>query len=259
MCQNYRLMSIFFRIPPFEESLFEFSSAQARSISQKELKILVWNLFKERRSPELRIDFLQISKDIDFFLFQEWKQLPGRELFTLDSHGDFHWKAFKSFELPWDKDSAHGVLTGSRIQAQSVHPKRGLNQEALVWTPKTGLASFYHWEGASEELLVLNVHALNFVPLGHFKKYFLEFDALLSFHKGPVILGGDFNTWNRRRKHWLDQWTEEHGLRPVEFPKDPRWLKLDHLFVRHLKVLGAEVLSEIKSSDHFPLRVTLSL
>lgn len=80
---------------------------------------------------------------------------------------------------------------------------------------------------------------------------------LVGGHDRPVLLAGDFNA---RRSDELDELCRT--LRQVPcgptFPSwKPRW-ELDHLFVSpHFEALRARVATEVRESDHLPLRVDL--
>ena len=83
---------------------------------------------------------------------------------------------------------------------------------------------------------------------------------LISRHQGPIILAGDFNTWNGGRLALIDELTQQAGLQEVQFNPDQRMRfldnPLDHIFVRGFKINRALTM-ETDASDHNPLWVEL--
>jgi endonuclease/exonuclease/phosphatase family metal-dependent hydrolase len=85
----------------------------------------------------------------------------------------------------------------------------------------------------------------------------------------PLILGGDFNDWRPRAPQSLmrecaaiDAYTEANGSAPRTYPAWFPMLALDRIYVRNLRVAGAEVLaggSWRRTSDHLALKVDLHL
>ena len=78
-------------------------------------------------------------------------------------------------------------------------------------------------------------------------------------HEGPVIFGGDLNTWSDRRQATLIDLADALGLTPVSFSPDHRTSRfgrpLDHLYVRGLTWQSSETVP-VETSDHNPLIVT---
>lgn len=110
-------------------------------------------------------------------------------------------------------------------------------------------------------VLTVNLHAVN-VSFG-VKEYRSQLEAaaeLIRAHEGPVIFGGDLNTWSDRRQATLDALTDELGLTAVPFSPDHRTSRfgrpLDHLYVRGLTWQSSETV-QVVTSDHNPLLVTL--
>ena len=76
--------------------------------------------------------------------------------------------------------------------------------------------------------------------------------ATLSHH---AVVAGDFNTINRQYLAVIASVLEGFGLTYVTVPRDPRasYGQLDHIFVRGSMVKKIQVLSDVTSSDHFPI------
>jgi endonuclease/exonuclease/phosphatase (EEP) superfamily protein YafD len=85
---------------------------------------------------------------------------------------------------------------------------------------------------------------------------------VLSQHRGPLIISGDFNSWNTDRRRILADITQELGAKEVVFDTDHRTTfmgqRLDHIFYR--KLVPLEALTEkVTTSDHNPMLVTFRL
>lgn len=123
------------------------------------------------------------------------------------------------------------------------------------------IGTTYPIQGNSQKLLVLNVHAINFVTMPNFKRQMRQLEEKIILHNGPVFLGGDFNTWLTQRSHFLNNMTEDLGMELATFSPDRRSRHfgrcIDHVFVRGLKILSASCHYEIGSSDHQPLELGL--
>jgi endonuclease/exonuclease/phosphatase (EEP) superfamily protein YafD len=73
-----------------------------------------------------------------------------------------------------------------------------------------------------------------------------------------VILAGDFNTWSNLRYKSLQDVAEQMGLAEVKLAKRRTRLShfkrhLDHLFYKGLELVKAEMLTNVITSDHFPI------
>ena len=134
-------------------------------------------------------------------------------------------------------------------------------------TPKMSLLTTYLLR--QTELLVANVHALNFQPILTYMltSQLRQIKEHVSAHEGPVIVCGDFNTWREDRLSIVR--TMFNDFEAVTFSPDARSrggvfarfagnasLALDHVFVKGLEIVDSEVLL-LESSDHRPLVVRL--
>ncbi|NUT75695.1 endonuclease/exonuclease/phosphatase family protein [Pseudomonas sp. C1C7] len=84
----------------------------------------------------------------------------------------------------------------------------------------------------------------------------------------PVIVAGDFNDWRQRADALLtphglrEVFAEQHGKPARSFPARLPVLRLDRIYVRHLKATLAQVLTTrpwSHLSDHAPLSVEIEL
>ena len=138
--------------------------------------------------------------------------------------------------------------------------------------PKVSLITRHNLPNG-DELLAVNIHALNF-ELGTPKRFIRQMDALrkiMENQTGPIVFAGDFNTWNAERDDYVRSLTAELDLIEVESFVESRktgdqgWangvlgidptLPLDRVFYRGLDLQTAEVL-DVDSSDHPPLLVS---
>ena len=120
------------------------------------------------------------------------------------------------------------------------------------------------------ELLVINIHAINFnIGLDGFKEQMRCIAEAITEHDGPVIVAGDFNTWSEARLDILSKLAREMKLEKVDFGPDADDITarfgnaLDHIFIckESLEVVSGsqDVIADIESSDHSPLFVELRL
>jgi hypothetical protein len=84
----------------------------------------------------------------------------------------------------------------------------------------------------------------------------------LAEHRGPMIVAGDLNTWSSARLEVVEDVMQRLGLVSVpagiEIDGRSRFLghQVDHIFVRDLEVVHAEV-PKVASSDHNPVLLEL--
>jgi len=83
-------------------------------------------------------------------------------------------------------------------------------------------------------------------------------EELCLSHKGALVIGGDFNTWNKKRINLLFDLAKKLKLKKVEFSSENNKKNifkqpLDHIFYRGLRLKNSVILDFCKSSDHKPL------
>ena len=182
-----------------------------------------------------------------------------------------------SWHYPWRAGSETGVLTLSQVAPtrSEVMPTRW--REFFLATPKAALATEYLLPTGAR-LLAVNVHCLNFERWGTLKFHaqLTALKARMAKRRGPILLAGDFNTWNQRRLRLVAALARDLQLREVgEFSSDlktgdrqsavlnwllgiDRTLALDRVYYRGLSPLSATVLP-LTSSDHRALQVTFAV
>jgi endonuclease/exonuclease/phosphatase (EEP) superfamily protein YafD len=221
------------------------------ALAREGFSLASWNIYKQQRAGWAG-DLDQLSRQSDILVLQEASLRPELRGWLGDR------------ELAWDMTPAfsyqgvpHGVMTVARSAA--LQNCSHLQQEPWLRVPKSVLASYYPIEGSSEQLLVVNIHAVNFTfgvePLN---AQFQAAASLIASHTGPVILAGDFNTWSDARMEVLTAVAEAGQLQSIRFdgqqPAAHLGRTVDHIYYRGLTVVGSEVML-VSSSDHYPLRV----
>jgi endonuclease/exonuclease/phosphatase (EEP) superfamily protein YafD len=214
------------------------------------LSVLVWNLQKSSQNG-WDADFIRLSADRDLLLLQEATLAAGLE--RRWSSADRHFAPGFQFGK-----TQTGVMTLSRIPASIRCQLRAI--EPLLRTPKAVAVTRYRW-ASGEPLLVVNLHAVNFsLGMASFELQMNDISAVLAAHTGPLLVGGDFNTWREKRLSALTTLAQRHALESVIFSPDLRsqvfGRPLDHVLVRGLDVVEAKT-ERVVSSDHNPLLLTV--
>ena len=181
------------------------------------------------------------------------------------------------WSYPWPGGTMAGVLTLSRIPPLQVEPVSTRYREFFVTAPKVSLLTEYPLPGG-KNLLTVNVHLLNFERWGDLKirDQLADLKSLMIIHPGPIIMAGDFNTWNEKRLQLVEEIAGELKLAEVmDFPAGRTTgdmgsdffnsifgiqteLSLDRVYYRGFSIDSARVLP-YESSDHKPIAVRLTL
>ena len=221
---------------------------------------LLWNIFKARRENWIN-DFRDLSADRDLVMLQEAvHNAPTDAVFENSSR--FEWVMARSFRHPVNHVD-HGIKTGSVSQAIDRQFFLSPYTEPLLNTQKLLLSTSYALHGSHERLLVLNMHAINFVGVKKYVGQLDQLEAALGKHTGPVILGGDFNTWNPGRLSHFFGVAAKARLVEAAMQRQRKLAHmnqhLDHLFYRGLRLRSVQSLDHVLSSDHSPITATFEL
>ncbi|MFA9487814.1 MULTISPECIES: endonuclease/exonuclease/phosphatase family protein [unclassified Mannheimia] len=264
---NYRSLTIY--TPPkvifqdYKKSIFkemEFSyywhcyqNTGVTPAPNKHFQLLNWNIHKGK-DPSWQEDLKKFAKKKDFVLLQE--ATSGQQISDLLSQFESSLHIF-AFQYQQQKS---GILNLSRLDAD----RYCLNgsQEPLLRLPKLMSAMRFPFENG-KSLLVINVHLINFDWTSHsYQKQLDGLKELIQQHQGAVILAGDFNTWNEKRKKKLFELTDKLQLTEVQLSLDARTkafgYPLDYIFTRDIIVHSATSYA-VRSSDHNPLELDFSL
>lgn len=225
----------------------------------KEIRLLVWNIYKGRNRT-WQDDFLHVVKDRNLVLLQE-SVMNTRHDVLFESPEQFEWIMAKTY-MNRRTQASTGVKTGSSVISSGRSFYISPDVEPIVRTPKMLLATAYPIAD-EKTLLTVNIHAVNFVSLLKYNRQIAQIIEAVENHEGPVILAGDFNTWNAERYKNLRIAADRMGLQEVSLQKRGRWhylnQNLDYVFYRGLTLQKADVLLNIRTSDHYPIIVDFTL
>lgn len=254
-----------FRLHPPVKGLIENHQFSQTVIEQASLQILNWNIAKNNHRSDWVQDFSKLVEwyPPDLIFFQEFRLDKNIEQpFYCEAMG---WHFAPNISNS-HTDQHFGVLTASKVKHVSGQSVLTQDCEPIFNTPKVSLITEYSLSGSRQTLLTINIHGINFVSTRKFKSQLRQLEVQLKCHQGPIILSGDFNTWNRYRMQNLSAMVDRLDLVQVKFtPTHSKHLKqwftypLDHIFYRGLSQSpgSADVLAEFSSSDHNPLLVKL--
>lgn len=216
------------------------------------ISLLNWNVYKGQ-GDNWASDFSQLIKQQDIVVLQE--ALLDTALFRAIHMQFLNWSMNTAF---YYDDVETGVLTASRVRPVSSCGLRAT--EPLIQTPKTTLLSEYRLSDGAQNLLVANIHGINFT-LGT-EAYEQQINALsqaIKHHQGPLIVAGDFNTWSDKRMAIVKRMAEDLSLNAISYKNHHRLTMfgnpLDHVFYKGLELVKEETLS-VTSSDHNPIKVS---
>jgi len=215
--------------------------------------VLCWNIYKQNKKHfhfKHYLHTLHKEKSIDICIMQE-AAFSDQERFALE-HCTYD--AAANIEV---NGGFYGVLTASLVASKRATAYLSEGRESLFGPHKSLLVSYYPLSD-DRELLILNIHAINFRESRHYRRELEHFLLKVRDHKGPMIIAGDFNTWNNVRMKKLYLLCEGLGLQRVPFSQDDKIKSfmghhLDFIFFRGLELLEYEVIEEDTISDHNPL------
>jgi endonuclease/exonuclease/phosphatase (EEP) superfamily protein YafD len=249
------------RVPKDKDVIRTINTGQmTNSLSTSDtFNILVWNMYKGS-NESWEDDFKTLAQDANLLITQEMLY-KGKMKKVFNNFGDFEYTTATSFYMY--RKTRTGVATISDSPATYKKFLRTANREPVVRTPKVVLITKYPLANG-EELLVANIHAINFVGAEKLRRQLDTVAREIKKHKGPAIFAGDFNTWSDKKQSYMRTINKMVGLTEAKFTgKDDRMTfrgkKLDYIFYRGLTLKSAKVLGEIQGADHKPLIATFSL
>ncbi|WP_455202755.1 endonuclease/exonuclease/phosphatase family protein [Kaarinaea lacus] len=217
--------------------------------------ILNWNIYKGSRET-WREDFINFSQQQDIVLLQE--ALLSDELKSALKDRELNWHLNTAF---YYDDLETGVMTASRIGSGYHCALR--TKEPIIRVPKTALISRYPIAGMSRQLLVANIHGINFtLGLESYASQMMAVEEILSAHDGPIVLAGDFNNWSDKRTQVLLDMMKRLSLEQLPYNNHNRTIvfgnAIDHVFFRGLTAVTHQT-HHVTSSDHNPITVTFKV
>ncbi|ROS05332.1 endonuclease/exonuclease/phosphatase (EEP) superfamily protein YafD [Sinobacterium caligoides] len=230
------------------QALTQGSSQPVSPGMPQTFRVLIWNVQKGE-NPNLFPTLQGLADDKDLVLLQE-ATLDPRMISELEaSHNVYFAPGYQT------ATQSTGVLTASRVK-----PRGSCNlssMEPILRTPKATALSLYPIAGKQQQLLVINIHGVNFsIGTEALREQMQQAVDWVSQHHGPIIFAGDFNTWSEERQALVDEFAKQLSLVPLKYENDQRkqvfGRHLDHLYTRGLDLLvSGTVLSE--DSDHNPI------
>ncbi|OCG39198.1 hypothetical protein A9G28_10115 [Gilliamella sp. Fer1-1] len=224
-------------------------------IDQTSFSVLVWNIFKQKKAD--CIDILKRHADKTKLILLQEAQTTLPLLNFISQHN----KIADHVPAYCFNDIYAGVMTISDVLPASLFSFR--EREPLIRVPKSALITIYPINNSKKQLLVANIHAVNFsIGVKAYRQQIRMLLIRIKEHNGPVILAGDFNAWSKQRLNLLYHLVRSIELKPVNFPVDIRKTfmgrPLDFVFYRGLQLNAAEIISTT-ASDHNPLLVNFRL
>lgn len=227
--------------------------------------LLNWNIQKQNRNSKWTDEFKHILTDYDplILLLQECQFIKGLENLL---HAEKFGFVFAPNFMDILKNLHSGVLSASHVKHKQSTVIKSYAFEPLIKVPKIFLSTTYWVREREVELLLINIHAINFVGHWKFISQVQQLEYTIRSHNGPVILSGDFNTWNKRRSDILDRILTSAEMNKVDFHNDhKRHIKkfmffnpLDHIYYKGLDIKETKVIKTL-TSDHNPLIVNFRL
>lgn len=224
------------------------------SIQQDKFRLLIWNVHKGL-DHGWQEELENLAQGKDFLLLQEATNTQNlAEKFSSQFPTALYATAFayltqQSGVQILSKFSPHFYCAGAEVEPWIRIPKVG---EAMTFPLANGQA-----------LLVVNVHLINFeINLAAYRQQLSRLMSLVNRHHGPIVLAGDFNSWNGYRLALIRELAKQYDLQEVNFSQDHRLrfldYPLDHVFLRGLSVTSATT-RPTEASDHAPLLVEVDV
>lgn len=161
--------------------------------------------------------------------------------------------------------STSNFVSGVEIRTQSKpsHVCQWTTVEPYLRTPKAGLISLFNIQHSQQQLMVINLHSINFEwNMIRYTEQLAPIIHQIDQHNGPVLIAGDFNTWRLARLKLIRNIMLKHGLKAVHFDPDDRarpfGLPLDWMYIRGLSVESTES-PKWELSDHEPIIAKLQV
>lgn len=219
---------------------------------QENFSLLSWNIHKENLSLDFKLTLKDILDEhsIDFLLFQEYKINKSYDIII----DQFNYTTALNIET---KNHLYGLLTASRATISHHTSNLSKTKEFFLATKKANLITHHYFEDNSL-IIIVNLHAINFVSAQMFKKELEMLYNLLSPLNCAVIVSGDFNNWGAKRVRALLEFEYSLGLKRAVI-QDSQHIKhflnkpIDHIFYKNIELVDAKAIDTKKVSDHNPI------
>lgn len=225
---------------------------QHRPLDGDSLGVLCWNTQKLTQDSRFQQSLTALTERYapGLLLLQEARMAPMGESWL----EGWSWAVSPNMQT---RTQLFGVLTAGRCAFDDVLPLLSQSRELRFATHKSLILTRHPLPGEGS-LLVVNMHAINFVHAGLFMNEMELLRAELLRHVGPLIVAGDFNVWSRQRRLYLRQFCRATGLRQAVMEnahhvKSYLRQPLDFIFYRDLYLRSAEAINMPGVSDHNPI------
>lgn len=227
------------------------SAKSVRGLNPENIAFLNWNIYKGN-DEGWQDDLSAFSENHDVMTIQE-ATLSEDMTALLQQHG-FNWIMNTAFYLDGTAAGVMNVANSSAIRSCGFKVN-----EPLIRIPKSALVSYYPIAGSDEQLLVANIHGINFtLGLSDYSEQLDKLYDAVKYHEGPMIVAGDFNSWSDDRMALVKQLVAKLKLSALEYAVNNKTHlfgnAIDHVFYRQLEPLKHEV-QQVTSSDHNPISV----
>jgi len=218
--------------------------AAATALDPNAIRILTWNIHKQQ-DDGWADDLTRFAAANDILLLQE--VALSNPLQALLRGAGLRFVMGSSFVY----DVAEFAACTQRIE------------EPLIRIPKSAVVTWLPLPGTRHTLAVANVHSINFsLSLEVYEAQLAALADVLARHEGPILLGGDLNTWSQARRDVVERTARHLDLVEIPFAEDGRTRflgnQVDHLLVRGFIVTTSRT-TAVTSSDHNPAGAVLRL
>lgn len=232
------------RCPAIVPTLQQPKTSQPFSFS-----VASWNIYKFKRTQS-QAEVKNLLSQYDFLLLQE--NVNRKSITEMLSASGMNWQQSIAFEF--EQEDA-GVMTAAKMP--SLYTCAFRSAEPAIRIPKSTLASVYPLPGSRYPLLVINLHGINFeLGIAAYQKQMKAAFSMAKTYPGPVLFGGDFNSWGDKRADYIQQSAIQSGLTEALPDPDHRSVVLghpiDHLFFKGLVLKEVHSMNS-QASDHNPI------
>lgn len=250
-----------YKIPKGDDVLTQINDVSAaEQLYPMEIDVVVWNIYKGDMKAWSH-EFSKMAQDKEILILQE-AYLNEKMIDKFESMPWFEFQVASAWIDRKDKNTASGVVTASTVKSLENLWQRSYYREPIIRTPKMTLFTRYGLAGVEQDLLVGNIHGINFVRAYKLRHMMDQAAKIIAEHDGPVIFGGDFNTWTLNKINNMRAVFKKLGMTEVKFSIDQRMSvlkkKIDYVWVKGLNVLEATAPYN-PGADHMPMVLKLSL
>lgn len=188
---------------------------RAPALNAGGFSLVSWNIYKGKKKSWAE-DFQKISQNADLLILQEaFLTKPFKKMLTQGKYQRDMTVAFEYLNIQ------AGVLTAARAASNFMCSFREM--EPITRIPKSVLITRYPMTDTDRDLLVANIHGINFtMDIAAFERQIDRLEDILSAHRGPMIVSGDFNTWNDGRMSRVNILAKSLDLSTVKFEENRR-------------------------------------